>query len=414
MPHEFSNPRYIPAASDVSAGTFALLNVADAAARLVLPQPSAVGRAVRQLDDFSVWALIPGGHAAHSADWVCLFAPAAVFTLIEVANQTARWALPQLTAVGRVVRQLDYGYLCVLKPNGLASNPADWMVLVDPNAFAAADPGGGLVASALQGLRTLTRTVEEGPPVDGAFGSLTVAPGGADAASNQFIITALVTDTLHFIMYPPTSKVTSDVSFDETQRSIEVHPGTLAAMKVSGTIYADAGTAHPIPETRLLYEGEEAEHHRYSDNGTWSDINSFAQWNLGRWVLYLWDGNATYASWHSTAPADPATPDLVTTWVPDGVAHGTPVVTPLVSVAAQVVASLAAIEQEVFTAVLPEGSAGLGAVAAYPGHLISPVQGTGADFLSQECIIGEECFYKCVRKIPAKWIGPFAAEPTGT
>lgn len=412
MPHEFSNPKYIPAAAD-GAAAFAVVNVADAAARLALPQPSAVGRAVRQLDDGSIWSLIPGGHAAHGADWVCLFAPAAVFTLIEVADQVARWALPQLTAMGRVVRQLDYGFLFVLKPDGLASNPSDWMLLIDPNAFAAADPGGGLVASALQGLRTLTRTVEEGPPEDGDFGSLTVAPGGADAATNQFVISSLVTDTLHFIMFPPTSKVTTDVSVDETQRAIEVHPGTLAAMKVSGSIYASAGTTKPIPETRLRYGGEDGGYHKYTDTATPSYTHAGAFWSGGHWVLYLWDGDATYASWHSTAPANPATPDLVTTWVPDGAAHGTPVVTPLVSVAAQVVASLAAIEQGTFTVALPEGSDGMGAVVAYPGRLFSPVQGTAADFLSQECIVGEECFYKCVRKLPVKWIGPFAAPAIG-
>ena len=70
MSHEFSNPRYIPAAS------FDVLDVADAAARLALPRNIAEGRAIRQLDAATLWALKAGGHAAHAADWVCMAAPA--------------------------------------------------------------------------------------------------------------------------------------------------------------------------------------------------------------------------------------------------------------------------------------------------------------------------------------------------
>lgn len=38
-----------------------------------------------------------------------------------------------------------------------------------------------------------------------------------------------------------------------------------------------------------------------------------------------------------------------------------------------------------------------------------PTLGTPAAFLGQECIVSEECFFKCVRLSPVKWIGPFPA-----
>jgi hypothetical protein len=63
-----SDPAYIPP-PDGANTSFAILEVADAAARLALPQPSAVGRAIKQLDDNSQWALVPGGNASDAASW---------------------------------------------------------------------------------------------------------------------------------------------------------------------------------------------------------------------------------------------------------------------------------------------------------------------------------------------------------
>jgi hypothetical protein len=77
MPLEFTNPAYVPAPADGSAATFSLLDVPDAAARLALPQPSAVGRAIRQMDDLSVWSLVPGGTASDPSDWICILNPSA-------------------------------------------------------------------------------------------------------------------------------------------------------------------------------------------------------------------------------------------------------------------------------------------------------------------------------------------------
>lgn len=72
MPNEFSNPGYIPPPPDGSAATYAVLEVADATARLALPQPSALGRTIKQLDDSSMWSLVPNGLAANPADWILM------------------------------------------------------------------------------------------------------------------------------------------------------------------------------------------------------------------------------------------------------------------------------------------------------------------------------------------------------
>lgn len=73
MPPVFTNPSYVPPPSDGSGVTFALLEVADAAARLALPQPSALGRMIVQADDGSVWAMVPNGTASSADSWTRLF-----------------------------------------------------------------------------------------------------------------------------------------------------------------------------------------------------------------------------------------------------------------------------------------------------------------------------------------------------
>lgn len=56
-------------APDGSLACFALLTVADEAARLALPLPSAKGRAVKQADTGCIYALVPHGLAHVPADW---------------------------------------------------------------------------------------------------------------------------------------------------------------------------------------------------------------------------------------------------------------------------------------------------------------------------------------------------------
>lgn len=65
----FTNPSYVPPPADGSGVTFSLLEVADEAGRLSLPQPSALGRAIKQDDDGSIWSLVPGGAAHVAEDW---------------------------------------------------------------------------------------------------------------------------------------------------------------------------------------------------------------------------------------------------------------------------------------------------------------------------------------------------------
>lgn len=49
-----------------------------------------------------------------------------LFTVIEVANSAARLALPQSTAAGKIVRELDTGSSYALVPGGLPNTPGDW------------------------------------------------------------------------------------------------------------------------------------------------------------------------------------------------------------------------------------------------------------------------------------------------
>ena len=76
MPN-MSNPAYIPSGANGYAA-FALLMVANASARLALAGSIATGRAVRQADDLSLWALVPSGQPANVSDWVCLFSSSAI------------------------------------------------------------------------------------------------------------------------------------------------------------------------------------------------------------------------------------------------------------------------------------------------------------------------------------------------
>jgi hypothetical protein len=72
MSREFSNPAYITPGVGGGGSSFVALSVANSAARLALPQIAAVGNAVIQSDDSSVWALKAAGHAVNTADWTCL------------------------------------------------------------------------------------------------------------------------------------------------------------------------------------------------------------------------------------------------------------------------------------------------------------------------------------------------------
>ena len=84
MPSEFSNPSYIPSPS--GGAVFALVEVATAVARLAMLQNTALGRAVRQTDDNTVWALKPNGLASVSGDWQRLPSPAPFATAAQGAK----------------------------------------------------------------------------------------------------------------------------------------------------------------------------------------------------------------------------------------------------------------------------------------------------------------------------------------
>lgn len=93
-------------APDGSGAVCSLLSVATLAAMLALPQQSAVGRLVKRLDDQSLWMLKPFGSAAVAADWECVFDPAVlqgtpmVRTALQGAPVSAAKGTGTLTMAG--------------------------------------------------------------------------------------------------------------------------------------------------------------------------------------------------------------------------------------------------------------------------------------------------------------------------
>lgn len=88
-PEEFTNPAYInPAipADDNSGSGFSVIQVANQAARLALPLATAAASAVIQSDDSSVWGLKPNGAPSLVADWLRVGSAALPGTL---ASQSA-------------------------------------------------------------------------------------------------------------------------------------------------------------------------------------------------------------------------------------------------------------------------------------------------------------------------------------
>lgn len=135
--------------------------------------------------------------------------------------------------------------------------------------------------------------------------------------------------------------------------ALTVSYGTKARMIVTGTLYAGPGATNPRTFSPLLYNHIANGKPAYRDAAT-----SECVWNSTQWVLAHADGG----TWTSTDPV--ATPDLVTTWTPQGVmANGTPTVTAGVSSAAQVIAAATAAATGI-TAANAADNDGTGAIAA--------------------------------------------------
>jgi hypothetical protein len=110
--------------------------------------------------------------------------------------------------------------------------------------------------------------------------------------------------------------------------AITVTPGKLR-MILTGTLTSNGSTPYTL--TPYIYTGILNERPRYS----WNPADPFELetifWTGSNWSLG--DGK-----WISTD--DVATPDLVTSWVPQSPATGTPVVTAGISTAAEVIAAI--------------------------------------------------------------------------
>lgn len=171
-------------------------------------------------------------------------------------------------------------------------------------------------------------------PAAPAAASVTINPTGAN---NSVTYTANVAGT---------DGNNIQVSYDEAAASaatsvavedsvITVTPGTKARMIVTGTL--TDGT-DPVVFPDLIYGGIENGKAVFTVNGTTVENSSYyAAWNSGAgiWELTASDGLANWFSFDAVA-----TPDLVTTWTPNAPSTGTPIVTPGVSSAAQVIAAV--------------------------------------------------------------------------
>jgi hypothetical protein len=69
MPVEYSSPSYVPAFPGLVASA---LEVANEAARLLLPANIARARTVKDLDTGKSWSLVDNGDPTESADWICI------------------------------------------------------------------------------------------------------------------------------------------------------------------------------------------------------------------------------------------------------------------------------------------------------------------------------------------------------
>lgn len=81
-----TNPTYIPP-PDGGTSTFSVLAVADTAGRLSLSQASALGRIIRQLDNDSLWSLIPGGVSSNEDDWTSAGSSSVTNSAVNAAIQ---------------------------------------------------------------------------------------------------------------------------------------------------------------------------------------------------------------------------------------------------------------------------------------------------------------------------------------
>lgn len=166
------------------------------------------------------------------------------------------------------------------------------------------------------------------------FATLLVDPAGAD---NSVLYTAKTAgpggEAISVAYATPAAQATTTVAV--STNAITVTPGDKARMVVTGTLTSDGST--PVTFDPLLYAGisntkpaftpDASAINLSGDELAW--VNLLNQWQIRK------NGSVLFLSSDAVA-----TPDLVTTWVAQGSATGTPTITAGISNAAQVIAAV--------------------------------------------------------------------------
>jgi hypothetical protein len=151
--------------------------------------------------------------------------------------------------------------------------------------------------------------------------------------------------------------------------AVTITAGDKAIMRVTGTL---TNGADPVVFDDLLYAGVINGKHAWSNQ----EETKFTNWSsdLSTWFLL-----SDTVTWTSTDDVD--TPDLVTTWTPEGSATGTPTVTALPHTAAQCKTAFdaTAANESLFTVANKTGNDGTGSVVPTgPVTLSGGIDGTVA------------------------------------
>jgi len=348
MPTFFTRPDYIPFVG------FAVVDVANAAARLALPQLAAVGRVVSQADTASVWALKPGGLAANAADWRCIGASAIASDNPPGSSEAASAMIQVVSAgVGTVVSIGSRNYMlanrrkqvCLLVLSGFCTSSGNVTVTVtgalitSPQVFSVAvqaHDSGVAVAGKI-------KTALEVPSITGAY-TPSLSAGMLALTANV----AAANDPTLAMAFTNGHGIPDTVSGG--------YGGVPGNSLAPDTVFADPDPAAVVANLVAAING-----------------------GVGAGVVY---GSGTLPHEDGTAAASV-----------DGSGYA------ILTFTANEVGSAG-------NAIPVTSTISNGGVVG-PDHLTGSVDGTPAALLGQDCIVNEESFYKCVSLSPVRWVGPF-------
>lgn len=351
MPSEFTNPAYIPPASDT-----VFVDVADAAARLAIAQAIG-GCVVRQVDDSSVWGLVAHGVASNASDWRCLMASAiARGTPPESAAHASQTLLVRsMPPAGQHTINIgDRVYTiaerakqsCYVIISGVCTSSGDITVTVT-GALMASPKSVTVALVQNDSASTIAGKIKAAFDVEEITGSYTISGVGGMAR-----LTALVAAE-----NDPTFSFTVGGGHGVQYQTATTNP-----------------TGNYLAPNAMFRGADEAEFV--------ANLAAVINGAAGAGDIY---GAGTVPHEDGTAVA-----------ALDGVDNV------LIFTAGQIGAAGNAIA--VYTSYAPVDGGGWLADTLAGGS-----DGTPAAMLGQECIVNEESFYKCSRLSPVKWIGPFTA-----